>query len=31
MPRLPVLSGEDTVRNFERLGWTVARQRGALY
>ena len=29
MPRLPVLSGEDTVRNFERLGWSVARQRGS--
>ena len=29
MPRLPVLSGEETVRNFERLGWTVTRQRGS--
>ena len=29
MPRLPALSGEDTVRNFERLGWSVARQRGS--
>ena len=29
MPRLPVLSGEDTVRNFERLGWSVARQRSS--
>ena len=29
MPRLPVLSGGDTVRNFERFGWTVARQRGS--
>ena len=29
MPPLPVLSGEATVRNFERLGWSVARQRGS--
>ena len=29
MPRLPVLSGEETVRNFERLGWSVARRRGS--
>lgn len=29
MPRLPVLSGEETVRNFERFGWDVARQRGS--
>ena len=29
MPRLPVLSGEEAMRNFERLGWTVARQRGS--
>ena len=29
MPPLPVLSGDETVRNFERLGWTVARQRGS--
>ncbi|MDE2786505.1 MAG: type II toxin-antitoxin system HicA family toxin [Chloroflexota bacterium] len=29
MPRLPVLSGEQTVRNFERFGWDVARQRGS--
>ena len=29
MPRLPVLSGEATVRNFERFGWTVARQRSS--
>ena len=29
MPRLPVLSGQDTVRNFERFGWNVARQRGS--
>ena len=29
MPPLPVLSGEETVRNFERFGWSVARQRGS--
>ena len=29
MPRLPVLSGTETVRNFERFGWFVARQRGS--
>ena len=29
MPRLPVLSGPETVRAFERLGWSVARQRGS--
>ncbi len=29
MPPLPVLSGRETVRNFERLGWSVARQRGS--
>ena len=29
MPQLPVLSGSETVRNFERFGWTVARQRGS--
>ncbi len=29
MPRLPVLSGSETVRNFERFGWNVARQRGS--
>ena len=27
MPQLPVLSGQETVRHFERLGWDVARQR----
>ena len=26
MPRLPVLSGQETVRNFERFGWNVTRQ-----
>ena len=29
MPQLPVLSGSETVRNFERFGWNVARQRGS--
>ncbi len=29
MPQLPVLSGRETVRNFERFGWSVARQRGS--
>ena len=29
MPELPVLSGAQTVRNFERHGWSVARQRGS--
>ena len=29
MPSLPVLSGAETVRNFERLGWSVTRQRGS--
>jgi predicted RNA binding protein YcfA (HicA-like mRNA interferase family) len=29
MPSLPVLSGRDTVRVFERLGWQMARQRGS--
>ena len=29
MPPLPVLSGTETVRNFERWGWNVVRQRGS--
>lgn len=29
MPRLPVLSGRDVVRVFERFGWHIARQRGS--
>ena len=29
MSRLPVLSGRQVVRAFERLGWEVARQRGS--
>jgi predicted RNA binding protein YcfA (HicA-like mRNA interferase family) len=27
MPVLPVLSGREVVRVFEKLGWQVARQR----
>ena len=29
MPRLPVISGAQAVRIFERLGWHVDRQRGS--
>jgi predicted RNA binding protein YcfA (HicA-like mRNA interferase family) len=29
MPQLPVLSGRDTRRVFERAGWTFDRQRGS--
>ena len=29
MGKLPVLSGRDVVRVFERLGWEVARQSGS--
>ncbi len=29
MPPLPVLSGAEVVRNFERFGWNVARQRSS--
>ena len=29
MQKLPTLSGRETVRVFERLGWEVARQRGS--
>ena len=29
MPVLPLLSGREVVRVFERLGWEVARQRGS--
>lgn len=29
MPALPTLSGRDTVRTFEALGWRVVRQRGS--
>ena len=28
MPPLPVLSGAETVRNFQRFGWNVARRQG---
>ena len=29
MPPLPNLSGREVVRNFQRFGWQVARQRGS--
>jgi len=29
MAKLPVLSGAQAVRAFERAGWTVNRQRGS--
>jgi predicted RNA binding protein YcfA (HicA-like mRNA interferase family) len=29
MPQLPVLSGRDVRRAFERAGWHFARQRGS--
>ena len=29
MPPLPVLSGQETVRVFEALGWRVVRQQGS--
>jgi len=29
MPALPVLSGREVVRAFQKLGWEVARQRGS--
>ncbi len=29
MPALPQLSGRETVRAFESLGWQVIRQRGS--
>jgi predicted RNA binding protein YcfA (HicA-like mRNA interferase family) len=29
MPPVPVLSGREVVRAFERFGWRVARQRGS--
>ncbi|HUW60811.1 MAG TPA: type II toxin-antitoxin system HicA family toxin [Candidatus Bathyarchaeia archaeon] len=29
MPPLPTLRSQEVVRTFERLGWTVARQRGS--
>jgi predicted RNA binding protein YcfA (HicA-like mRNA interferase family) len=29
MPKLPLLSGREVVKIFERLGWEVARQKGS--
>jgi predicted RNA binding protein YcfA (HicA-like mRNA interferase family) len=29
MPLLPTLSGQESVKVFESLGWHVARQRGS--
>jgi predicted RNA binding protein YcfA (HicA-like mRNA interferase family) len=29
MPKLPVVSGAETVRVFEQLGWEVARRKGS--
>jgi predicted RNA binding protein YcfA (HicA-like mRNA interferase family) len=29
MPRLPVISGAEAVKAFERAGWRVDRQRGS--
>jgi predicted RNA binding protein YcfA (HicA-like mRNA interferase family) len=29
MPTLPVLSGQEVVRAFEKEGWRIARQRGS--
>jgi predicted RNA binding protein YcfA (HicA-like mRNA interferase family) len=29
MPPLPTLSGQETVRIFESLGWQIARQQGS--
>ena len=29
MPKLPVMSGEEAVRAFERAGWHVDRRRGS--
>jgi predicted RNA binding protein YcfA (HicA-like mRNA interferase family) len=29
MPRLPVISGADAVRAFQRAGWRIDRQRGS--
>lgn len=29
MQKLPLLSGRDAVKVFERLGWEVVRQRGS--
>ena len=29
MPELPLLSGRETVKAFESLGWQIARQKGS--
>ena len=29
MPKLPVISGAEAVRAFEKAGWVIARQRGS--
>ncbi len=29
MPKLPVMSGREVVRVFEKHGWEIARQRGS--
>ncbi|HGJ65257.1 TPA: addiction module toxin, HicA family [bacterium] len=29
MPKLPILSGREIIKTFERLGWEVARQRSS--
>ena len=29
MPKLPVLSGAEAVKVFERAGWRIDRQRGS--
>ena len=29
MPTLPVFSGQEVVRAFEKEGWRIARQRGS--
>ena len=29
MPKLPVISGADTIKKLEQLGYTVTRQKGS--
>ncbi len=29
MPKLPVISGKDAIRKFEKIGYRVSRQRGS--
>lgn len=29
MPRLPVISGKETIQAFERVGWKVSRREGS--